>query len=152
MVTHDIVDAIHGKTIRSGAIPDDNNEGIIQGVNDPHEISFYYESVEYYGGTDVGVRFEAYVECDVSYSIFISDYYALPDEKSAHMSISELNDHYYDAEENFTVKVTGTLSLTLNPEELRDENVGDNSLIQTIKHSAHSLEVDELEIPEEEAS
>ena len=150
MVTKDVVDAIHGKTVRSGAIPDDNNEGIIQGVYDPHEITFDYESVDYYGDTDIGFRFEAFVECEVSYAIFISDYYSLSDDESARISISELNDHYYDAEQTFTVKVTGTLSLTLDPAKLKDEDVEDVVLIQAIKSSQHSLEVDELEIPEEE--
>ena len=149
MVTKDIINAIHGKTVRSRRIADDNNEGIIQGVYDPHEINFEYGSVEYYGDTDIGVRFEALVECQINYAIFISDYYSLSDEESARISISDLNDHYYDAEETFTVQVTGTLSLTLNEDDLEDEDMEEDALTDAIKHAHHSLEVDEIEIPEE---
>src|SRR5271163_391520 len=102
-----------------------------------------------YGDTDIGVRFEALVECQINYAIFISDYYSLSDEESARISISDLNDHYYDAEETFTVQVTGTLSLTLNEDDLEDQDMEEDALTDAIKHAHHSLEVDEIEIPEE---
>ena len=48
-----------------------------------------------------------------------------------------------------TVQVTGTLSLTLNEDDLEDQDMEEDALTDAIKHAHHSLEVDEIEIPEE---
>jgi hypothetical protein len=46
-------------------------------------------------------------------------------------------------------QVTGTLSLTLNEDDLEDEDMEEDALTDAVKHAHHSLEVDEIEIPEE---
>jgi hypothetical protein len=45
----------------------------------------------------------------LNYAIYKADYYALDDHKTASISISELNDHYFDAEEEYPVRVEGTI-------------------------------------------
>ena len=131
-------------------VPDDNNEAMILGVNTPHEVSFNFDKVDYYGEGELGVPFEASVECEVNYAIFKSDYFSLSEEKMKDISIGERNEHYFDADENYVVDVQGVLSLKLHAEMLKEDKISDDEIRDTMKAADSDLEIDEVEIAEEE--
>jgi hypothetical protein len=87
------------KEVTGEVIPEDNQEARIMGFDSLEDISIDKEEVEYYGDGEFTIPFHTAVEARLNYAIYISDYYCLPEEKAKNISKSELNDHYYDAEE-----------------------------------------------------
>jgi hypothetical protein len=150
MVKADIINAIHGKTVSSDRIPDDNNEAMILSVYDPHELTFDFDDVDYYGEGELGVPFEASVECEVNYAVYKADYFMLSDEKMNAMSIGERNDHYFDVDETYVVNVEGILSLSLDADTLKEDDIDDDEIRSTIEAATHDLEITEIAIPDEE--
>lgn len=106
-----VVDALHGKTVKSEQIPDDNNEGTIFGIGRAEDIEIQTTEVGYYGEGLFVVPVEFSIDCLISYAIFKMDFWTLSEEKAKYISISELNDHYYDAEEDYSLSVEASISL-----------------------------------------
>jgi hypothetical protein len=146
MVERDIVNALHGRTVYDSRIPDDNNEAMILSVGAPGNLTFDFLGVEYYGASELGVPFTTAVECMLSYAIFKADYVTMSEQKTKHISIGELNDHYFDAEEDYTVDVSGILSLTLDIERLQDDDLTDNDIDDLINDADDEVEILETEI------
>ena len=146
-----LVDALAGKDVRSHQIPDDNNEASITMVGAPDDLKLDFEQIEYYGETEIGIPFETSVECTLNYAIFKSDYYMLDDDKSEGISIDERNDHYYDADEDYTVNVTGRVLISFNSQDLETEDdLSDEDLIDVIEASSLDVEVSSIEIAGDE--
>ncbi len=103
-----IIGELDGKTVTDHRIPDDNNEGMIYMTN---------------AASEIGIPFEAIIECTLNYAIFKADYYGLDEDKMAKISIDERNEHYFDADEDYRIKATGTLLIKLDTEKLRDEEI-----------------------------
>ena len=64
------------------------------------------------------------------------------------IGVSPCNDHYYDAEENYSVEVEGVLSLNLDTEALNEHGLSDKEIRDTIGAADHDLEIDEVKISE----
>ncbi|MBA3913772.1 MAG: DUF4935 domain-containing protein, partial [Acidobacteriales bacterium] len=64
---------LHGKTVTSRSIPDDNNEGTIYGVHELNDVTFDFAAREYYGEGEIGIPFEASVDCELNYAMFKSE-------------------------------------------------------------------------------
>jgi hypothetical protein len=143
----DLPSALDGKDVHSRRIPDDNNEGVIIEVGEPEDVTFDFDAVEYYGASELGVPFETSVECTLNYAIFIADYYTLSDDEQARISISERNEHYFDADEEYTVKVSGTLSIKIDARELEREDLQDEDLTELIADAEYTIEIVEVIIP-----
>ena len=61
-VFDEIVSALDGETVNDGDIPDDNHEGMVISVDEPSELHFDFERIEYYGDSEIGVPFIAVTE------------------------------------------------------------------------------------------
>ena len=116
-IASNIVDELAGKELHSGRLEDDNHEGRIVMVGSPEEIVIEHREAEYYGEGLIMVPFSLKIDCLVEYAISKSVYYSLPDEKAASISVTDLNDYYYDAEEHFILKVVGQLAISLGTDE-----------------------------------
>jgi hypothetical protein len=147
MVVSNLPGVLDGKDVHSRRIPDDNNEGMIIAVGEPEDITFDFDEVEYYGAGEVGLPFEASVECTLNYAIFIADYYTLSDDEQTRISISERNEHYFDAEEEYVVEAKGTLSIKLDAEQLEQEDLADEDLTDVISDADYAIEIAEVTIP-----
>jgi rRNA-processing protein FCF1 len=148
IVNAHIVDALAWKTIRDGAIPDDNHEAHISMVGSADNLVFDFENVEYYGEAELGVPFTAQSECLLDYAIFQADYYTMSDEESAGMSVSELNDHYLEVEQYFTIDVEGVLSISLDRNQIEDEEIDDDDIDDLIPQATFKLEIKNMKISE----
>lgn len=135
----DIVHALAGKTVRHAAIPDDNNEAIILMVGEPQEVEFDFANVEHYGDGELSVPFTANVDCTLNYAIYKGDYYSLSDVED--ISIDERNSHYFDAEQDYTIAVEGSVSVSINQEELGKDQLSDNDLAALINDADYSIDV-----------
>ena len=57
MLEGDIVNAISNRTVHDSSIPDDNGEGVVIGVDSPEDLTFDFDNVEFYGGSEIGISF-----------------------------------------------------------------------------------------------
>lgn len=141
MVENDIIDALANRTIHDSRIPDDNSEGRITMVGSPEDLVFNFENIEFYGGSEIGIPFSTTVECELNYAIFKSDYYTLNEGKMDRISISELNDHYYDADETYDIEVDGVLSVELETKVLENPKATEEEVEEAILSGMHDVEI-----------
>ncbi len=149
MLEDDIVDVLVSETVFSREIPDDNGEGLIIMVGSPENVVFAFDQMEYYGGSEIAIPFTGTVECELNYAIFKADYYLLDEEKAERISISERNEHYYDADETYPIEVVGTLSVELDTEILENLKTTDDEIEQAILFGEHKVEITDKAISSE---
>ncbi len=142
----EVVHELAGKTVRHPAIPDDNNEATILSVGEPENVEFTFDELEHYGDADIGIPFTATVDCNLHYAIFKSDYYCLDEDNMERIGISDLNRHYYDAEENCTINIKGYITILIDPDELQEGNLSGEELQMLIKTADTSTEITEREV------
>ncbi|MFA7255713.1 MAG: PIN domain-containing protein [Candidatus Omnitrophota bacterium] len=133
------LDALVGKTLGDQSIPDDNQSATINGVDAAVNVSIEYDQTSYYGDGLLVVPFSLDTEVLADYYIFKSDYYCMDEEKTKHISITDWNDHYFAAEEDFFVHVSGFLTFEIDIKKLRDEKDIKNLL------KVDSFKIDSLE-------
>lgn len=111
--------------ISDPSIPDDNHEATINSYYDPENIELDFPHARYYGNGQFGIPFTLENTVIAFYYIFKSDYYCLDPDRENVPSISEHNDHYFEAEEEFNVKVTGLISITLDRDKIDVDEISE---------------------------
>lgn len=124
------------KKIYSSSIPDDDNEATITGYNEPEDIEFDFDALHYFGSGNFGLPFTYTTTVSACYYIFKADYYCLKEERMP--SVSDHNDHYFEAEEDFEVSVTGLLKLSVAQEEIK--NISAETLGELISFEIDSID------------
>ena len=110
----DYVDLLAGESICSPLIPGDNNEATISMVGAVDDLTFDWGRAEYYGDDKVVVPFSFVTEVYADSYIFKSDWYAMTDEESEAISVTDWNDHYYLAQAPYQVVVVGLAAISLH--------------------------------------
>lgn len=113
-IASDVGEAIIGNIITDPSIPDDNNEATIDGYDEAEDIEFDFTELTYYGNGQFGFPFNLKIIVSATYNIFKSDYYCMDDAPS----ITDHNDHYFEAEDEFEVMVTGTASISIDRDKI----------------------------------
>lgn len=113
-ISNDVGEAIVGNTISDPSIPDDNNEATIDGYDDAEDIEFDFTELAYYGNGQFGFPFNLKIIVSATYYIFKADYYCMDDAPS----VTDHNDHYFEAEDEFEVMVTGTVSISIDRDKI----------------------------------
>jgi hypothetical protein len=139
-----IIDELAWKKVKHEAIRDDNNEAIIISVGAAENVEFKFDETEHFSDADLGIPFTTTVDCLLNYTLYKGDYAALPDEED--VSISEWNDHYFDAEQNFTVSAGGYLNLMIDTALLEKDDLTDDELQEIIEEADNSVEVTERSV------
>lgn len=121
-ISQDIGEAIIWKTISSTSIPDDNNEATIDGYYEAEDIELHYKELSYYGNGQFGIPFSLRIIVTATYYIYKSDYYCMDASEEYVPSVSEHNDHYFEAEDEFEVTVEGMVSITIDKGNINLEN------------------------------
>lgn len=103
-----VSEALLWKKIKSRSIPDDNHEATISSYPEHEEIELDFGATAYFGGGEFGIPFCASLQVEGTYYLFKGDAFQA-EERS--VSLSEHNDHYYEAEENFDVVVEGLVKV-----------------------------------------
>ncbi|QZN82109.1 PIN domain-containing protein [Stenotrophomonas sp. DR822] len=115
--TNDISSAIEGKigdslvniTIHSSRIPDDNNEATVSGYNDAEDIELHFDDASYFGNGEIGLPFSLSLWVSAYFYIYKPDYYAMDFE----FSVTDHSDHYFQAEDEFFLSVSGTARISV---------------------------------------
>lgn len=113
LVQHNASDKLVGQQVYSTTIPDDNHEAMINGFYNPEDVEIDFDSIHYYGGGEFGIPFSFRETVTIIYYIFKHDYYAL--DHNAAPSVTDHNDHYYEAEDEISVEVSGVIKASFNP-------------------------------------
>lgn len=115
--------------IHSSTIPDDNGEATISGYSEPDNVTLDFDAIEYFGNREFGVPFKAVMSVTGYYYLFKADLYRSEGRRAG---LSDHNDHYYEAEEEFTIEVDGMAKIVVNripsPQELIVDEVSDVTL------------------------
>ncbi|TXL68927.1 hypothetical protein [Zeimonas arvi] len=120
-------EALVWKEVHSRSIPDDSHEATITGYCDPADIELDFSELSYYGYGEFGLPFTFLATVSITYYILKSDYFTLDDKNLP--SVSDHNDHYYEAEEDRQVRVSGIVKLSFDPTALKsisEENIGEH--------------------------
>lgn len=115
-VTHQGGEKIVWETVHSSQIPDDNHEATISSYGDPEDVEVDFDGLSYFGSGQFGLPFEFRCTVEVTYYIFKSDYYCL--DETDMPSVTDHNDHYFEAEDERVVHVSGTLRLSFPIESI----------------------------------
>ncbi|MEH6741808.1 MAG: hypothetical protein V7695_25120, partial [Sulfitobacter sp.] len=136
-ISHVIGDFIMWKTISDSRIPDDNNEATISSYGEVNEIQLNLEELTHYGDGKFGIHFCLEMEVYVTYYIYKPDYYMLREGSGHTLSISDHNDHYFEAEEDFNINVIGTAAFTIDSDSFDLADISESIINGT-------LEIDEV--------
>lgn len=134
---------IVGRTVHSHSIPDDNHEAAIQGYCDPEDIELDLNNLSYFGGGEFGLPYSYTSTVTLIYYIYKADYYALHDDFSP--SVTDHNDHYFEAEEEREVTVSGMLKIMIPAAVLADVSTEDalDGNVEICIDSVDSVELSE---------
>lgn len=143
---HEIINPLASTMFSDQSIPDDNNEATVQGVGQPRETKFSFGDAEYYGDGMVVIPFSAIVECQVYYFIYKGDWYSMSDEAAEDIGISDLNEHYFEAEDTRDLSVDGRLVLGMPVEELQRDDLSDEDLTVLITDCDTTVEIEDVTV------
>ncbi len=144
LLRHNGGEAILWKKVHSRSIPDDNHEATITCHYAPEDIELDFDELSYYGNGEFGLPYTFLATVSITYYIFKADYFALDEDELP--SVTEHNDHYYEAEEDREVRVSGLVKLTFATaalESLSAENIDEHIDIEIDSVDEVSLEDDE---------
>lgn len=142
-VEQESVNALAVQNVTSQVFPSDNGEALILSVEQPQHIQFGFEDLQYYGAGTLILPFSFETECLFSYALFKSEYFVLGEDRSEGISISELNRHYFDAEEYFDTDVKGLLALELSEDVLEKADAKEAELLDALEDA--DMEIDTIE-------
>ena len=145
MLNRGIVNALAGRVVTHGSIPDDNNQARILSVGGADAVAFGFDDIEHYGDGEIGVNFDTTIECLVYFALDRGAYYGLS-ELSGVSVAGELNEHYLDAEQDLQVRVEGVLSIITDAKALERDDLTDGDLLQLVREADYDVDVMETAV------
>ena len=137
-ISDEIGEKLVGTTIHDSSIPDDNNEAVITTYYTPERIELDFENLAYYGNGHIGIPFSLYIEVDAFFYIFKSEYFSMDLSIEHRPSVTDHNDHYFEAEDNFELLVEAVFSLKIDRENINLDKISESIF-------SYSLSVDDIE-------
>jgi len=148
-IENELVNHLAGRTVVSEQIPEDNSEAVISMVGGPTNLDLDIDAVVDHGDGLLVMPVSLWTECLLDYAIFKADYYTLPDEQLKDIGISELNDHYFEAEENYILHVEVSLSIEVDAEALKSSDLSEDGLLEVLEQAAISIDsIGDIEVAE----
>ena len=120
--------------IESSLIPSDNNTAIITGTAPPEDLELDWDNVEKLGAGWILIPFRGTCSVLTDFDVYRSDAYSQPEWVSVQMGDPE-KDHYFEAQAQFLIEVTGTASVQFDEDDILSEELSEPT----------HIEVDDLE-------
>ena len=117
-IDHDIGEEIIWGMIGDSSIHDDNNEATINGYYEAEDIELDFTELAYYGNGQFGIPFGLRIMVSAVYYIFKSEYYSMDASREPVPSVTDHNDHYFEAEDDFDVVVNGMASISIDRDNI----------------------------------
>lgn len=138
-----IFDELVGYTFSDSSIPDDNNEATISILDVPIDAGLKWDEAIYYGSGVLSIPFEFEMTATADYYIFKSDYYCMDEKRAESIGISEYdNRHYFEAEEDFRLVVSGSIAISLDLTRVPHEGV----LLEHLDNVLDDIQIEVSEI------
>lgn len=125
-VSDNIGESIVWGVFTDPSIPDDNNEATINDYDEAEEINLNFTKIKYYGNGQFGIPFSLKIVVGAIYYIFKSDYYGMGAGREHVPSVTDHNDHYFEAEDEFELVVHGLVSITVNRDNINLDNFSES--------------------------
>ena len=113
-LSSNVGESIVGKIFSDPSIPDDSNEATISSYDEAENIELNFTEIGYYGNRQFGIPFKLRIPVVAIYYIFKQDYWIMYEGIEHAPPISDWNDHYYEAEEDFELCISGLVSITID--------------------------------------
>ncbi|MCP5245523.1 MAG: DUF4935 domain-containing protein [Burkholderiales bacterium] len=136
-ISNKLGDAIVGKAFSDPSIPDDNNEATVNSYDEAEDVEFDFNEVGYYGNGQFGIPFSAKIVVLADYYIFKSDYYCMDPEREHVPSVTDHNKHYFEAEDEFELSVSGLVSIAIDRDNINFDDFSESIIKE-------SFEIDEI--------
>lgn len=137
-ISSEIGEKVIGHNLYDDEIMSDEHSAIITSCGEAENIKIDFNEASYYGNGDIGLQFSCQMEVYATYYIFKSDYYAMADYEYKNVpSVSDHNDHYFEAEDDFYINIEGVISIRIDRDNMNIEDL--SSYIQLI-----TIGIDEL--------
>lgn len=121
-IANNVGESIVWKSFSDLSIPDDNNEATITSYGEADDVGLNFKDISYYGNGQFGIPFELKIVVLADYYIFKPDYYCMDPETEHVPNVSDHNKHYFEAEEEFELFVSGLVSIEIDRDNI---NLGD---------------------------
>jgi hypothetical protein len=128
-----IGESIVWKTFSDTEIPDDNHEATINSYGEADDVELDFSDVGYYGNGQFGIPFGLRIIVSANYYIFKSNYYSMDPDREDVPSVSDHNDHYFEAEDEFELYVSGLVSITLDRDNINMDDLSKSILEDRFK-------------------
>lgn len=136
-ISSNIGETIVWQTFTDQSIPDDNHEATVNSYGEPEDIVLEFSDIAYYGNGQFGIPFNLKIIVLADYYIFKSDYYSMNPEIEHIPSVTDHNDHYFEAEEEFELCINGLVSVSIDRDNINLEKFSE-SVIEG------GIEIDEI--------
>lgn len=130
------------KTINDSSINDDNNEGLITTIYGLSDKSINFNEIDFVNEGMFTIPFECEMEVGIEFYIYKQDYFCLDPDDQKYISISDHNDHYFEAEQEFNLRISGNVSGLLAEYTYEDEV---DSIFEDIEFELESIESMDIE-------
>lgn len=137
-ISTNVGESIVWKTFSDPSIPDDNNEATVNSYGEAENVELNFAEIGYYGNGQFGIPFNAKIIVLADYYIFKSDYYCMDPEREHVPSVTDHNKHYFEAEEEFELCVSGLVSISVDRDNINLDEFSE-SIVED------SFEIDEIE-------
>lgn len=130
------VDELENITIESPKIPSDCNTAIVTGLYFPEDIDSNYDALIPYGDNKFGVPVTFKILVSATFFIFKADYY------SGHYSfgVTDWNNHYFNAEAEFLLKVECTVFVDASNIDFKQEVIDFGKYIDDVELRINNIE------------
>ena len=118
------VEILDLKTVRHGQIPDDNNEGMITGVNEPYNIDIDWDGLEEFGNGIMSVPINFEVEVGIDFHVYRLNVFTVPDGVSVSWGDPE-RDHYFEAEATILISVSTIVVFRIPDQSINELTIGE---------------------------
>lgn len=132
-ISNNLGEAIVWKTFTHPSIPDDNNEATVNSYGEAEDVELDFEEIGYYGNGQFGIPFSAKIVVLADYYIFKSDYYCMDPEREHVPSVTDHNKHYFEAEEEFELCVSGLVSIGVDRDSINFDDFSESIVEDSFK-------------------
>lgn len=119
IISNKIGEEIIGCDIIDDSIPCDNNSARISSYWEAENITLDWHSLKYYGDGQFGCNFSLQIDVLAEFYIYKSEYFYMEME----IDVTELNDYVFEAEDDFSIDVSGVILIPVNSEDHFKEDI-----------------------------
>jgi len=134
-ISKSLTNEIIYKEVYSKTIPNDDHLASIIAIDEPEILYLNINNIFYLGDKKIAIPFSSKLDATLEFAIYKSDYYAYDYD----FSITDLNEHYYEAEIDKTLLLNGLAVLEISIKDLNELLLKD-SIDDEILHKTFILD------------